>query len=51
MLVNKRGRGFGKLFENIGVRYQVPKKFGFRMVHVVSLHLLKLFDEKTNFPG
>ena len=32
MLVNKRVRGLGKLFENIGVRYQVPKKFGFRGV-------------------
>ena len=32
MLVNKRVRGFGKLFEKIGVRYQVPKKFGFRGV-------------------
>ena len=30
MLVNKRVRGFVKLFEKIGVRYQVPKKFGFR---------------------
>ena len=30
MLVNKRVGGFGKLFENIGVRYQMPKKFGFR---------------------
>ena len=52
MLVNKRVRGFGKLFEKIGVRYQVPKKFGFRGVLVVSLHLLSravygLRDEKT----
>ena len=30
MLVNKRVRGFEKLYENIEVRYQVPKKFGFR---------------------
>ncbi len=52
MLVNKRVRGFGKLFEKIGVRYQVPKKFGFLGVLVVSLHLLSravygLRDEKT----
>ena len=26
MLVNERIRGFVKLFEKIGVRYQVPKK-------------------------
>ena len=32
MLVNERVRGFVKLFEKIGVRYQVPKKFGFRGV-------------------
>ena len=32
MLVNKMVRGFGKLLEKIGVRYQVPKKFGFRGV-------------------
>ena len=32
MLVNKMVRGFGRLFEKIGVRYQVPKKFGFRGV-------------------
>lgn len=32
MLVNERARGFVKLFEKIGVRYQVPKKIGFRGV-------------------
>ena len=32
MLVNERLRDFGKVFEKIGVRYQVPKKFGFRGV-------------------
>ena len=32
MLVNERIRSFVKLFKKIGVRYQVPKKFGFRGV-------------------
>ena len=32
MLVNKRVGGFEKLYENIEVRYQVPKKIGFRGV-------------------
>ena len=32
MLVNERIRSFIKLFEKIEVRYQVPKKFGFRGV-------------------
>ena len=50
MPVNQGGVGCFLRFEKVEVRYQVPKKFVFRMVHVVSLHLLKLFDEKTNFP-
>ena len=49
MLVNKMVRGFGRLFEKIGVRYQVPKKFGFRGVLVVSLLSLSQASPQHSF--